>query len=136
MGRIIALDIGVKRIGMAVTDPMQMIASPHATVAAADIWTTLQKEFDQELPDEVVIGMPKGLDAKATDGTEVATKFARTFKQKFPKMKLYEVDERFTSKMALQSMHEVGMKTKGNKALIDELSATIILQGYLQSKSR
>ena len=113
-----------------------MIASPVETVEAKQIWKYLEYKFKEGKPDELIIGMPKSLKGEDTDGTKVALDFSKKFKKRYPHIQVVEADERFTSVMALQAMNMAGMKLKGNKALVDELSACIILQGYLDSKNR
>jgi putative holliday junction resolvase len=136
MGRIMAIDYGSKRIGLAVTDPLQIIASGLTTVGPHEIINYLKKYFVTEQVDEVIIGMPKTLQNEATDATELVIQFIKGFKKNFPEIPISEMDERFTSKMAFQSMVDSGTskKDRKNKALVDEISATIILQDYLTSK--
>jgi len=134
MARIMAIDYGKKRTGLAVTDPFKMIASGLTTVATHDLIPYLKKYMLQETVEAIVIGDPKNLDGTATDATALVTECIRILKKHFPAMEIIKMDERFTSKMAFQSMLDSGLKKKErrNKALVDEISATIILQEYLQ----
>lgn len=133
MGRIIALDYGSKRTGIAVTDELQLIASGLTTVPTADLMAFLKKYFSDEKVELVLLGEPKQMDNTASQSEVGIQEFLKKFTAAFPNMKLERVDERFTSKMAFQSMIDSGLKKKQrqNKALVDEISATIILQSYL-----
>lgn len=133
MGRIIALDYGTKRTGIAVTDELQIIASGLTTVPTAELLAFLKKYFSEEKVDLVLLGEPKQMDNTASHSEVNIQEFLKKFTEAFPEMKLERVDERFTSKMAFQSMIDSGLKKKQrqNKALVDEISATIILQSYL-----
>merc|ERR1711991_87573 len=136
MGRIMALDFGTKRTGIAVTDELQLIASGLTTVETKEIWPYLETYFYTEKVAEVVIGEPKQKDGTPSEVEQEIQKFLKTFSQKFPKLPIHRVDERFTSKLAFQTMIDSGLKKKQrqNKALLDEISATIILQDYLNTK--
>lgn len=133
MARILALDYGSKRTGVAVTDELQMIASGLTTVPTADLLAFLRKYFSEEKVELVLLGEPKQMDNTASQSEVGIQEFLKKFTEAFPQMKLLRVDERFTSKMAFQSMIDSGLKKKQrqNKALVDEISATIILQSYL-----
>ena len=133
MGRILALDYGSKRTGIAVTDELQMIASGLTTVPTVDLLTFLKKYFSEEKVELVLLGEPKQMNNTASESEVKIQEFLKKFTTNFPEMKLQRVDERFTSKMAFQSMIDSGLKKKQrqNKALVDEISATIILQSYL-----
>lgn len=133
MARILALDYGTKRTGIAVTDELQMIASGLTTVPTADLLSFLKKYFSEEKVELVLLGEPKQMDNTASQSEVKIQEFLKVFTTTFPEMKLIRVDERFTSKMAFQSMIDSGLKKKQrkNKALVDEISATIILQSYL-----
>jgi putative Holliday junction resolvase len=135
--RVLALDYGGKRTGIAVTDVMQIIANRLTTVDSATLIVFLKKYFAQEQVEKVIIGMPKTLQNNDTHGTNLVVAFIEKFKTEFPEMPIETVDERFTSKMAFQTMIDSGLKKmdRRNKALVDEISATIILQGYLEGKS-
>ena len=135
--RVLALDYGGKRTGIAVTDAMQIIANGLTTVDSATLIVFLKKYFAQEQVEKVIIGMPKTLQNNDTHGTNLVVAFIEKFKIEFPEMPIETVDERFTSKMAFQTMIDSCLKKmdRRNKALVDEISATIILQGYLEGKS-
>ncbi len=137
MGRIVALDYGLKRTGIAATDPLQIIASPVTTVATKELFTYLKEYIEREDVDTLVIGMPKRLDDTDTHSTREVVKFITEFKSKFPQIELVEEDERFTSKMAVQAMVAGGMKKKDRrkKENVDKISAVLILQSYLDSHS-
>lgn len=137
MGRILAIDFGKKRTGLAVTDPLQIIASGLETVDSKELIGYLKKYFAAEIVDHVLIGYPLNWDDSPTDATPLVDKFLKQFQHVFPTMPFELCDERYTSKMATDAMLQMGLKKKAraNKALIDEISATIILQEYLQSKN-
>ena len=136
MPRILAIDYGAKRTGLAVTDPLGMIASPLETVRSHDLFDFLKSYFDKEDVSEVVIGMPKNTDGSPTNATPLVEAAVNRFRKLFPNKKLFLHDERFTSKMALDAMIVGGMKKKDrqNKGNIDKVSAAIILQSYLETK--
>lgn len=136
MGRILAIDYGKKRTGLAVTDPLQIIATGLTTVPSQTLIPYLKKYFETEQVELILIGEPKNLDGSDTDATALVTECIRILKKNFPAMPLKQIDERFTSKMAFQTMIDSGLKKKDrqNKGLVDEISATIILQEYLRSK--
>ncbi len=136
MARLMAIDYGKKRTGLAVTDPLQMIATGLTTVATHDLIPFLKKYLVTEPVETIIIGEPKNLDGNATDATALVTECIRIIKKNFPDIPVITVDERFTSKMAFQAMIDSGLKKKDrrNKALVDEISATIILQEYLRNK--
>ncbi len=133
MARILALDFGTKRTGIAVTDELQIIASGLTTVPTAELLQFLEKYFAEENVELVLLGEPKQMDNTASQSEVNIGEFLKKFTEKFPEKKVERVDERFTSKMAFQSMIDSGLKKKQrkNKALVDEISATIILQSYL-----
>ncbi len=133
MGRILALDYGYKRTGIAVTDEMQIIASGLATVPTKDLMPYLENYFNTENVELVLVGEPKQMDNTASQSEGAILEFITKFKEKFPFMELRRVDERFTSKMAVRTMIDSGLRKKKrqDKALLDEISATIILQTYL-----
>jgi putative Holliday junction resolvase len=136
MGRILAIDYGRKRVGLAVTDPMKIIANKLTTVRAHDIFDFLADYFAKEQVDCVVVGYPKTLSDEPSESIRYINPFLKNFQKKFPDVKLELVDERFTSKMAFQTMIDAGLKKKDrqNKELIDAVSATIILQSYMQQQ--
>ena len=136
LGRILAIDFGTKRVGIAVSDPLQIIASGLATVQTKEVILYLEEYFKKEQVDSVVIGEPKTLDNKPSDITVEIEAFINQLKKKFPGIKIERVDERFTSKMAFQAMIDggLGKKSRRDKALVDKISATIILQSYMERK--
>ena len=133
MGRILAIDYGTKRTGIAVTDELQLIASGLTTVKTENLISFLADYFQKETVDLVLIGEPKQKDGSPSQSEAHIQTFLKQFRQKFSNMPVKRVDERFTSKLAFDSMIKSGLKKKQrqNKALIDEVSATIILQSYL-----
>ena len=136
MPRILAIDYGLKRTGIAITDEMQIIASGLTTIPSEISIAFLKDYFDKEKVEKVLIGEPKQMNGEPSESTEIIEKFVNKFKGNFPKMPLERVDERFTSKMAFQTMIDSGLKKnqRKNKALVDEISATIMLQDYLTRK--
>ncbi|RZJ71178.1 Holliday junction resolvase RuvX [Flavobacterium sp.] len=135
-GRILAIDYGKKRTGIAVTDEMQLIASGLTTVASETAIDFLTNYFSKETVVKIVIGEPKQMDGTASESAPLIEKFVQKVKIAFPEMEIIRVDERFTSKMAFQSMIDSGLKKKQrqDKGLIDEISATIMLRDYLSRK--
>jgi putative Holliday junction resolvase len=133
MGRILAIDYGTKRTGIAVTDEMQIIASGLTTVSTEDLLSFLDNYFENESVELVLVGEPKQKDGTHSAVEENIRVFLGSFAKKFPNMEVVRVDERYSSKQAFQSMIDSGMKKKKrrDKALLDEISATIILQEYL-----
>ena len=133
MARIMALDFGTKRTGIAVSDELKIIASGLTTVKTPELLEFLEKYFKEEKVELVLVGEPKQKDDTASAVEVYIQQFLKIFSKKFPEMPFKRVDERFTSKMAFQSMIDSGVKKKKrrDKALIDEVSATIILQTYL-----
>jgi len=136
MGRIISIDYGKKRTGIAVTDELQMIATGLTTIASEDLIYWLKDYFKKENVTEIVLGFPTNLDGTDTDITPKVKKIHGQLEKIFSDKKIFLIDEWYSSKMAFQTMIDSGLKQKArrNKALIDEISATIILQDYLQSK--
>lgn len=136
MGRILAIDYGRKRTGIAVTDPMQMIANGLETVPSHTIIDFLKSYFLKEKVDEVVVGYPKQMNNKPSESVTFVNEFIKKFKKAFPDRELHLADERFTSKLAFQAMIDGGLKKeqRKDKALIDKVSATIILQSYMEMK--
>lgn len=134
--RILALDYGVKRTGVAVTDELQIIASGLDTIETGKLLPFLEGFFKNEKVAEVIVGMPKQMNGTPSESAPFVEAFAEKFRKKFPEMKLTFVDERFTSKMAFQTMIDSGLKRKDrrDKALLDEISATIMLRDYLTRK--
>lgn len=136
MPRILAIDYGIKRTGIAVTDEMQIIASGLTTVPSETAIAFLKDYFSKENVVKVLIGEPKQMNGLASESTPIIEKFVTDFKTNFPEIKVERMDERFTSKMAFQTMIDSGLKKKQrqNKALVDEIAATILLQDYLLRK--
>ena len=136
MGRILAIDYGKKRVGIAVTDPQQIIATRLTTVASHTIWDFLNDYFQKEKVEEVVVGYPMTLNNQPSEAVIYINPFLKKFEAKYPEIKLKIFDERFTSKMAFQTMIDGGVKKqkRRDKALVDGISATIILQNYLEQK--
>jgi putative Holliday junction resolvase len=136
MPRIIAIDYGLKRTGIAVTDELQIIASGLTTVPSETTISFLATYFSKENVIKVLIGEPKQMNGLASESTPIIEKFVSDFKAAFPEIDIVRVDERFTSKMAFQTMIDSGLKKKQrqNKGLVDEIAATILLQDYLTRK--
>ena len=134
MGRILSIDYGGKRTGLAATDPLKIIATGLCTVETPKLLAFLKEYFSKEQVELVIIGMPVNWDDSATHATPLVQKFIKDFQKNFPSIPIKEVDERFTSKLASQAMLQMGLKKKQrqNKAMIDEIAATIMLQEYLQ----
>ena len=135
MARILSIDYGGKRTGLAVTDPLKIIATGLCTVETPKLKTFLKNYLSKEKVELIIIGMPVNWDDTATHATPLVKKFISQLQKDFPGIPIVEVDERFTSKLASQAMVQMGMKKKQrqNKAMIDEIAATIMLQEYLQS---
>ncbi|MDQ2178186.1 Holliday junction resolvase RuvX [Marinifilum sp. D714] len=136
MARILAIDYGRKRVGIAVTDPMQIIANGLGTVAAKDLLDYLEKYMASEEVELFVVGYPKQLNNEDSESMKYLKPFLGKLKKKFPDIPIEMVDERFTSKIAFQTMIDGGLKKKQrqDKAMIDKVSATIILQSYMETK--
>jgi putative Holliday junction resolvase len=136
MPRILALDYGIKRTGIAVTDELQIIASGLTTVPSETTISFLAAYFSKENVSKVLIGEPKQMNGLASESAPIIEKFVSEFQATFPEMEMVRVDERFTSKMAFQTMIDSGLKKKQrqNKGLVDEIAATILLQDYLTRK--
>jgi len=136
MARILSIDYGQKRTGIAVTDEMQIIASGLTTIPSETAIAFLKEYFAKEKVEKVILGEPKQMNGEPSQSTEIIEKFVVHFTQQFPGMELLRVDERFTSKMAFQTMIDSGLskKKRQNKALIDEIAATIMLQDYLSAR--
>ena len=136
MSRILAIDYGKKRTGIAVTDPMQIIANGLTTVATHELVDFLLNYVQQEQVERIIIGHPRQMNYEESDNMKNIVPFMNRLKKVLPDMPVELVDERFTSVLAHQAMLVGGLKKKArqNKALVDEISATIILQSYLESK--
>jgi putative Holliday junction resolvase len=135
MARILAIDYGGKRTGLAVTDPMQIIATGLATIDSKELIPYLKKYFTTEQVELIIIGLPVNWDESDTHGTPLVKTAIKKITKEFPHMPLKTVDERYTSKMAKDAMLQMGMKKKDRqiKGNVDIIAATIILQDYLQS---
>ncbi|MEO7523465.1 MAG: Holliday junction resolvase RuvX [Ferruginibacter sp.] len=138
MARILAIDYGGKRTGIAVTDPLQIISTGLTTIASGELIPFLKKYLQEEEVELIIIGLPKNWDESATHGTKLAEQAIAKIKKEFPNMHVKDVDERYTSKMAKDAMLQMGMKKKDrrNKKIVDEIAATIILQEYMLSANR
>jgi putative Holliday junction resolvase len=134
MSRILAIDYGLKRTGLAVTDPLKIIATGLTTVESKQLIPFLKDYFSKEEVELMIIGEPKNLDDSDTHATQLVRNIIKELQKNFPLIPVKTVDERFTSKMASRAMIEMGLKKKQrqNKALVDEIAATIMLQDYLK----
>ena len=137
MSRIVAIDYGEKRTGIATTDPLQLIASPLTTVNTNELFDFLDQYLRTEKVETIVIGVPNALNSQTNPILKKIESFTQKLQQKFPKLTLKHVDERFTSKMASQAILKSGVKKikRQDKSLVDKVSAAIILQSYLDSIS-
>lgn len=136
MGRILAIDYGRKRSGIAATDILQLIANGLCTVKSSDIITFLKDYVAKEPVDLFIVGLPKQMNNEPSENMKYITPFVGTLKKTFPNIPVEMVDERFTSALAHQAMRDGGLKKKDrqDKALVDEISAVIILQSYMESR--
>ena len=136
MSRILAIDYGRKRCGLAVTDSLQLIPGGLATVPSHELLKFLEDYFRKEPVERIVVGLPKQMNNQPSESMKYIEPFVRSFKKKWPEMPVEYYDERFTSLLAHQAMLVGGLKKKDrqNKELVDEISAVIILQSYLESK--
>jgi putative Holliday junction resolvase len=136
MARIIAIDYGSKRVGIAVTDPMQIIATGLTTVHSKDLMEFLKGYIAKEQVECIVVGEPKRMNNEPSESARFIEPFVLHLKRSFPGIKVERIDERFTSKMAFQTIIDSGLKKKDrqNKELVDEISATIILQSYMEKQ--
>jgi putative Holliday junction resolvase len=135
MGRVLAIDYGLKRTGIAVTDPLRIIATPLETVLTHSLLPFLKAYLQKEEVDEFVIGMPKTLRNEDSEIAPQVRKFILVLKKEFPGKSVHEADERFTSSLAQRAMIEGGMKKKDRqvKGMADKISATLILQSFLNA---
>ena len=138
MSKILAIDYGQKRVGLAITDDHQLIASGLTTIHSKDIFEYLNSIFSKENISIVVVGVAKNLDNTPSQSSKFIEPFVVKLAKQFPEITIQRVDERFTSKMAFQTMIDAGLKKKDrrNKALVDQISATIILQSFLDCRNR
>ncbi|MDD3788225.1 MAG: Holliday junction resolvase RuvX [Petrimonas sp.] len=136
MARLLAIDYGKKRTGIAVSDPLQIIANGLTTVETNAIFDFLQDYLEKEKVETIVVGLPKQMNNEASENMKRIEPFVNRLRKIYPAIPVQYYDERFSSKMAHQAMLDGGLKKKDrqNKALVDEISATIILQGYMESK--
>ena len=136
MGRILAIDYGQKRVGLAVTDILHISANGLDTVLVHEVFDYLEKYIAKESVEKILIGLPKQMNGQESDSMQYIRPFAVGLHRKFPDIELVYVDERFTSVLAHKAMLEGGLKKKDrqNKELVDKISATIILQSYLESR--
>lgn len=137
MARILALDYGTRRTGIAITDPFQLIASGLTTVATDDLWDFLEQYLREEDVERIVVGEPRQMDNTPSEVEGAISAFLKELSKRYPKLPVSRQDERFTSKMALRTMVEGGMKKKKRrqKETLDQISATLILQSYLSRKT-
>lgn len=135
MSRILAIDFGLKRSGVAITDPLRLIASGLAAVETSKLNNFLSEYLAKEEVDLIVVGLPKQMDNSASESEPSILKFIESLQQNFVGLKVVRYDERFTSKMAGQAMISGGMKKskRREKGMLDKISATLILQGYMES---
>jgi len=135
LARILCIDYGLKRTGIAVTDPLQIIATGLTTIESRELIPFLKDYFSKEAVEKIIIGEPKNWDDSDTHATPLVKKCIKDLQKHFPAIPVGTVDERYTSKMAKDAMLEMGLKKKErrNKALVDEIAATIMLQEYLRS---
>lgn len=136
MGRILAIDYGHKRVGLAVTDPLQLIATPLDTIHSQDLLAYLKAYHLRDPLAALVIGMPRTLSNEATDATSAVVGVLRRLRKEFPEVPVHEIDERYTSRMAHAAMLAggLGKKDRRDKATVDKVAATIILQSFLESR--
>jgi putative holliday junction resolvase len=137
MGRILAIDYGTKRIGLAVTDPMQIFASPLSTISPEEFYSFIERYLKTEVIDAFVIGYPLEMNNKPSKSVTYLNPFIKKLKKTFPEKDIHLVDERFTSKMALRTMIDGGVKKsdRKDKSIVDKISASIILQSFLDNRS-
>ncbi|MEZ5172045.1 MAG: Holliday junction resolvase RuvX [Bacteroidia bacterium] len=137
MGRILAIDYGTKRVGLAVTDPLQIIAGPLATLHSEEVLPFLKEYVPKENVEEIVLGLPLHADGNLSGPVEALRNFETALKRLFPAIPLHRVDERFTSKMASDAIAQSSKRKLGkqDKALVDRVAATIILQSFMDERS-
>ena len=136
MARLLSIDYGKKRTGIAVSDPLQIIANGLTTVETSGLFEFLSDYLHKEAVSCIVVGLPRQMNNELSENMKRVEPFVNRLRKLYPNIPVDYFDERFTSRMALQTMIDGGVKKKGrqNKALVDEISATIILQGYMESK--
>jgi len=138
LSRVLAIDYGQKRVGLAVTDPLQIIASALDTVHVKDIWDYLSTYLSKEKVEKILVGYPMQMNNQPSQAVRFVNPFVKKLVKTYPDIMVELVDERFTSKMAHQTVIDAGLKKKDrqNKELIDRISATIILQSYLERRTK
>ena len=136
MAKVLGIDYGEKRVGVAISDSLQIIASSLTTIETKQFFPFLIELLEKEDIDRFVVGEPKNLDGTATDSTEMTENFVKKLSIKYPNIPIKRIDERFTSKIAKQSILDAGIKKskRRDKRLVDKVSAAIILQSHLDSK--
>jgi len=136
LARILSIDYGRKRTGLAVTDPLQIIAGGLATVSTSELFDWLKRYVEQEAVERIVIGEPRQMDGSPSENLARVQQFVNRWRNAMPNIPIEMFDERFTSVLAHQAMLDGGLKKKArqNKALVDEISATIILEDYMRSR--
>ena len=136
MGRIIGIDYGTKRVGLAVTDPLRIIASPLETVSVHELEAWIDKYMEAEEVDEFVIGYPVKVNNKPSESVKVIDPFIRKLRKRFPEKPVHLADERFTSRIASRAMIEGGLKRKKrqDKTIVDKVSAALILESWLEKE--
>jgi putative Holliday junction resolvase len=136
LARILSIDYGRKRTGLAVTDPLQIIAGGLATVSTSELFDWLKRYVEQEAVERIVIGEPRQMDGSPSENLARVQQFVNRWRNAMPNIPIELFDERFTSVLAHQAMLDGGLKKKArqNKALVDEISATIILEDYMRSR--
>lgn len=137
MGRILSIDYGKKRTGLAVTDPLKIIANGLTTVETSKLMEFLQDYLQKETVERIVVGLPKQMNGEDSENMKNIAPFVNRLKKLYPQLPVVFYDERFTSVLAHKAMLEsgIGKKARQNKALVDEISATIILQSYMESQN-
>ena len=135
MGRILAIDYGQKRVGLAVTDPLRIVANGLDTVSTNDVIDYLKRYMDREPVDKIVVGLPRQMNGEDSESMKYIRPFVKRLGKEFPGLEIVFVDERFTSVLAHKAMLDGGLKKKDrqNKALVDKISAVMILQTYMES---
>lgn len=136
MSRLLAIDYGRKRTGIAVSDTLQLIANGLTTVRSHEVLDFLKDYVQKESVERIIIGLPRQMNYEESESMQYIKPFVKKLEKEFPNIPVEYFDERFTSSMAFQTMIDGGVKKKQrqNKALVDEISATIILQGYMESR--
>ena len=136
MSRLLSIDYGKKRTGIAVSDPLQIIANGLTTVETSKLFEFLEDYLKKEEVESIIVGLPKQMSGEPSENMKRIEPFVNRLKKIYPKINIEYFDERFTSKLAHQAMIDCGLKKQDrrNKELVDEISATIILQGYMESR--